>query len=427
MKSLESIWLALSIVLTTATQLRPESLPVGIGEVMLVVWMIYIILRILTSGQNIITPIVRVVCLFWLVSSISLSLGNLIASSMNVVSRTVGYDTLALVFACIFSVLLTLSLPYEEHLNKIVVLAISFTIISLMVMLLFPGLIPFVNPWYGGIRFAGWAKNPNQIALLLSMMPFLLLHLLNHERHNQLTRNWYILLMFGISILGFSTNSDALKVAWIVGILILSLLKFNQFISNYISKSQQLYQAFIYSLLFRTLMLLATVGTLYFYHHQQEELYVNEAYNEDSQESVRFTLWIHGIMAISSSPVFGLGPGVYSGMTGPLLNFEAHNTFIDWTTCSGAIGLISYVSLLGWIAWNAWKNNSIILFTAIISIAGFSSFHYVLRHPIFWFYLLTIARWSVLPLKHRDERGNSNAQTLQDLRNWHISRVRQTR
>jgi hypothetical protein len=232
MKSLESIWLALSVVLTTATQLRPESLPVGTGEVMLVVWMIYIILRILTTGQNIITPIVRVVCLFWLVSSISLSLGNLIAGSMNVVSRTVGYDTLALVLVCIFSVLLTLSLPYEKYLNKIVILAISFTVISLMVMLVFPGLIPLVNPWYGGTRFAGWAKNPNQIALLLSMMPFLLLHLLNHEQHNQLLRIWYILLIFSISILGVATDSDALKVSWLMGILILSFLKFNQLISN---------------------------------------------------------------------------------------------------------------------------------------------------------------------------------------------------
>jgi O-antigen ligase len=119
-----------------------------------------------------------------------------------------------------------------------------------------------------------------------------------------------------------------------------------------------------------------------------------EVYNQGNQGSDRITLWQHGIAAISSSPVFGLGPGAHSGDKAPFLDFESHNTFIDWGGSTGMVGLAAYLSLLGWIAGRAWRNGFVVLVGAVISLATFSSFHYVLRHVIFWFYLLSIAHLS---------------------------------
>ena len=38
-----------------------------------------------------------------------------------------------------------------------------------------------------------------------------------------------------------------------------------------------------------------------------------------------------------NSPVVGLGAGVFSGISGPLQQFESHNTFIDLMTNGGII------------------------------------------------------------------------------------------
>ena len=48
-------------------------------------------------------------------------------------------------------------------------------------------------------------------------------------------------------------------------------------------------------------------------------------------------LYKHGLLAALNSPVVGLGAGVFSGISGPLQQFESHNTFIDLMTNGGII------------------------------------------------------------------------------------------
>ncbi|WP_416665955.1 hypothetical protein [Egbenema bharatensis] len=66
---------------------------------------------------------------------------------------------------------------------------------------------------------------------------------------------------------------------------------------------------------------------------------------------------------------------------------------------SGMVGLSCYLVFVSWIGWNTWRKGSPILFAAFIAMLGFSSFHYVLRQPLFWFSILAIAESTLLTSK----------------------------
>ncbi|MUG92465.1 hypothetical protein F7734_08340 [Scytonema sp. UIC 10036] len=386
MKTLESIWIGIAIALTNATQARLTGLPIGVGEVMILMWLIFLLRRILISKYHFMTSIVRINFWFWLFAFTSLSLGLLIAEFTGLKASGVERDFLAFFLMLLISIGLSLSKHFYAETEKIILYFLSFSLSFLFIVFLFPLKLP-ITLWYGGVRFTGWAENPNQLALLLSLVPFLILHLLSQE--NNILRIWYLLLITICFVLGIATGSDALLVAWIAGfgtLIYLAILKLFIYLFNRNLKTfkKNIYQK-ISGIFFVTTSLII-INIIYLVNASSSA----NLYDKDPQASERVILWKHGIAAILHSPLFGLGPGAHSGEVGPFLNFEAHNTFIDWGASTGIIGLIAYISLLTWIAWNAWQQKYIFLFVAVISLAGFSTFHYVLRHPVFWFYLQVI-------------------------------------
>ncbi|NMG08831.1 O-antigen ligase family protein [Brasilonema sp. UFV-L1] len=393
MKSFESIWLAMGIVLTTATQLRLSSLPLGPGEMILFLWIIFVIIRLLVLGSFSRTHILQVTLCFWLIAFTSMTFGLLIAELMGVKASDFQYDYSAFILAFLFSSSCTISENFSKNIQKIILYSLSFSMVCLFIIFCFPSLTPFLESWYGGIRFAGWAKNPNQLALLLCMIPFLALYLFN-KSSSFFKKIFYATLSIMCVIIGLSTGSDALMLAWAIGFTIITLFVTVQVTTNiFVIKNLTTYLRLVYKLIIGLIILLLAVIVLKIGY---DTLYLASAdvYDKGGQGSERVTLWTNGIAALSHSPLFGLGPGSHSGENGPFLDFEAHNTFIDWGASSGIIGLIAYIALLGWVAWTAWHKGFVVLFAAVISLAGFSCFHYVLRHPIFWFYLLAIANLS---------------------------------
>ena len=392
MNKLEITWVAVGVALTTATQLR-VGFPVGLGEVMLCVWMLFICLRLLRGGCYFVTPLTKVLFGFWIVAFIALSFGILIAELRGITSTGVYHDGFAFIFSCVFCICLCLSIQSIESMQRLIVANISFSTISMALSL---GIsLPFLVPWYSGSRFTGWAVNPNQIALLILGIPFLGLHLFIVGSKKIPEKIIYLLLIATSIVLGILTDSDALKLGWAVGFFVtVFLLLYQEFIKR-LAKSQQIslknleiYKFLLGIFIFFMILMLLLVS------YGRITTTSTEVYNQGNQGSDRITLWQHGIAAISSSPVFGLGPGAHSGDKAPFLDFESHNTFIDWGGSTGMVGLAAYLSLLGWIAGRAWRNGFVVLVGAVISLATFSSFHYVLRHVIFWFYLLSIAHLS---------------------------------
>lgn len=388
MKSLEIIYLVTAILLTTATQLRFPGTPIGIGEIILSLWIILSIIKIIINKYLLITPLVKLIGTFWLLAFTSLTLGLSVSDSINLKSDGWSRDYFAFGFSFIFSLCLTHSKFFYSQIQKMIDYMISFSMVALLTIFLFPSSIPFLNPWYSGIRFRGWAENPNQIALLLSIIPFFALHLLFNKSSNLLSKIWYILLIITCLTIGIATDSDAIKIGWLTGSTIIIFLIIHhllvsifssQHVVNFLKKSYQ-------SILGIIIILIKLICFKNIYKHINMTLESPDNKGDDG----RIILWQHGIDAIYNSPLFGLGPGAHSGENAPFLNFEAHNTFIDWGSSSGIVGIISYILLVGSIAWQAWKRQSFVMFAAVICLIIFSCFHYVLRHPIFWFYLLSI-------------------------------------
>ena len=112
---------------------------------------------------------------------------------------------------------------------------------------------------------------------------------------------------------------------------------------------------------------------------------IQNLWNLADQGGGRTTLALNGISAFLSSPIFGHGAGAFSGTQIPFMRFEAHNTAIDFLTMGGLpFLLIVYLPFLFAIRTLAF-NNKFILVGALMAIIVFSIFHFIGRHPIFWF------------------------------------------
>jgi len=401
MKPIEIIWIATAIVLTTATQLRFAG-PIGLGEIMLAIWLAVAGFRVLQSSQYyFITPTTRVFFWFWIVAYISLIGGFITAEFMQLASAEYMHNAVALLLMFIFCIVFSFTVSSQTNLNQILLAILSLSIVPLTILLIFPTLVPWLNPLYGGVRFVGWAENPNQLALLLNLFPFFACYLFR-QSHNGWMKLWCFVLFSASLIMGWQTDSDALYAGWGVGALLLLLLMLYQGYSTFAKKliNREKYHALMPAITSLFILCAIFASTLIFHETISDgvEYFVNNTYNQvnssNQQIDGRFALWSNGLAAIDRSPLFGLGPGPHSGLRQPFSELEAHNSFIDWASNSGLVGLISYIALLGWIGWNIWCSRFKVLGTGLAALLIFTCFHYVFRQPIFWLDLLAIAKLS---------------------------------
>jgi hypothetical protein len=400
MKTIEVIWIALGLSLTTATQLRFAG-SIGLGELMLVGWMLFAILRLFSYPHRYsLKPATKAFLLFWLVAFAALGTGLLIANSAGVMAEGFYHDAIAFVFTFIFLITFSLSISSATHENaqKVLLTFVSMTIVPLVVMFFLPSLTPFVDPWYEESRFLGWTINPNQLACVLITLPFLSLYLRTQVVSRYL-KLWCLLLLAGSLIIGVGADSDAMMVGWVAGIGVLVLLRVYRSILNYATQQRMVTLGYTANLFITVFVLLILVSALddsetgNFFTNLYDSLN-HKGQQAGNQGDDRLNLWRYGLQAVRTSPLFGLGPGPHSGFTAPFLDVEAHNSFIDWASSAGMVGLIAYVSLLGWIIWHTWQQGSDIMIAAVVAAIVFTFFHFVLRQTVFWFYLLSIAELS---------------------------------
>lgn len=108
---------------------------------------------------------------------------------------------------------------------------------------------------------------------------------------------------------------------------------------------------------------------------------------------VRINIWLNSVEAWKASPVFGLGPGAYSGFERPFQNTESHNLPLQLLTNAGVIGLLSAISFLLWLSWRLWRvPEAASWIAAIAGLVGQGMGQYFMRHPVFWF-VIALAVW----------------------------------
>lgn len=384
---LSALWLATGLVLSTATQLRSASLPVGPGELMLAAWLLgnaFFPSRPNRTPQQ--ERLLSRTLLFWFASLALNVIGAGVADFLQVADHSYfGRELTAILLAGLVTIawLRSASEASPDDLAKYIVNVGGCFIVGLFLIASFVTTsVGKVEFWYS-VRFRGMSHNPNQLALLLTALPFLAAHL-GRTAGTRLTRAWYATLVAGSIAVGLATQSDALLVAWVSGAGCLTLTTWWR-----LTRSPNAGHATRMVLAIIAPLVLISAGLAYGPRLlSTAEVAFETMYDYGGQGAGRITLWDHGLEAIEVSPVFGLGPGPKSGFTGPLQGAEAHNTFVDWGASTGLVGLAVLLAYLTWLAVQGWKRGSTLMFSLEISLIVFAVFHYVVRHPMYWCYSL---------------------------------------
>lgn len=381
--SFNIILLMLGLVMSSATQLRfSENIPIGFGEIMLSIWMLFelssFFLRkksqITSSGMIVLLILLILLC--FLIGTVESIHNNLFF--INDFFR----NFFPILFSFIISfVLINIKDKVSYFYNFIFYFPIFF-IFPLFLLLLYsffqPRLFSYTIFEY---RFLGLSTNPNQLALYLCVIPFMLLLRISifHSRFQKIMSILFMLACFAIS---YFCKSDALTLSWVVSIPFCVFY----LIQGYKINIKTLKSVFL-KIVLPSILAVTVLFVLFFQLQNLETEFISRSEAEGNQGGVRVALWQNGIRVMLDSPLFGLGPGAFSGIEKPYDSMEAHNTFIDLGINAGFIGLFFYLCLIFLVARLLFKKSKI-LFVWVISLILFSVFHFVLRQPIFWVYLL---------------------------------------
>ncbi len=213
-------------------------------------------------------------------------------------------------------------------------------------------------------RLVFLSNNPNQIALYSLGAMFLF---------STSFQNPYVLFISIVvgTIYGYLALSDSFFLSLVIALSFL--------IIKYVLRIKY----FSILLLFWFILFLISWPLLFPENSYIEPL--QELWLSADQGGARITLAINGIYAWLASPLFGNGAGAFSGMTIEFQRFEAHNTFIDFLTMGGIPWvLIIYLPVFIYMT-KLFKQGNFLALGFLVGFCIFSTFHFVGRHPIFWF------------------------------------------
>ena len=389
----------LGLIMSSATQLRfSESFPIGFGEILLLIWVLsesYIFFannRILAFGNGIVVLLILFILLSFLTGTIVSLIANLFV--LNDFLR----NFFPILFSSLISVVLINLRDKISYFHSFIFYFPIFLILFLASLLVYSFFQPTLFSYkIFEYRFLGLSTNPNQLALYLSVIPFMLILRIDMF-YSKIQIIISVLLMLACFAVAYFCKSDALFVSWLLGIplYILYVLKKHRF-------DIKTLKSIVLRVFFPFALALIIPLVLFFQLKNLETELIATTEAEGNQGSVRIALWQNGVTVILDSPLFGLGPGAFSGIEKPYDGMEAHNTFIDLGVNAGLIGLLFYLCLVFLIIKLLYRKNKI-MFVWIISLILFSGFHFVLRQPIFWVYLL----FPYLFVRQRDTLGEKN-------------------
>src|SRR5579859_7248694 len=172
--------LVVGILLSTASQLRPEGAPFGLGEVCLAVWVVLIV------GQEIIRPRLRFtpafsrLLIFWLIFAVAESIGTLAGYAIDDVhdASLFVHDAMAYPLLAAISLLTAAGPHAESRLHRInwLLVTIGSALLAVQVGQAWNLIsIGSTDPWYWD-RLRGLSQNPNQLAIVCAALGLLSLH-----------------------------------------------------------------------------------------------------------------------------------------------------------------------------------------------------------------------------------------------------------
>lgn len=379
--------LCVSLLATSATNLRPAGLPLGPGEFLLLVWMmVAALMAILNHGFRWSAQAwLTATCMFWSTALVLFFFGFLRAQALGLTRPlNVGREFVAFGFVASAMCMAGWVIRTPEAARTILrkyALTVALVASSLLV-----GGVLFRKPWLEGLwylhlRFAGFSSNPNQLALFLAPLPFVIMEL---HRDREMSLWTAVLCTAGIVAVGLATLSDALFLSWAIGGGIAGSIVWARFAQSAPGSLGRVALVWLIGPLVLTICVLIISPIVI----PLLKSTITGVASEGAQASIRLLLWKHGFEALAASPWVGWGPGAHSGLRMMFEATEAHNSYLDWASNTGIPGLGLLLAFLFWALVILIRGGKSYLMAGFLALCVFSAFHFVLRQPAFWLILL---------------------------------------
>ena len=365
---------SLGIVFTTMTSLRTSNLPIGIGEVLLLLWMVKQLFTLYNNRERLPKNLSYVIFLGILFFTILLlgAVVSIINIRINISSMV--HDLIAYSFSYFILIFLYLKShqnSLESIMKTLLIIGVSIFGFLLMWSRIKGNHFMGMNLMYGLNRFTGGAKNPNQLGIFIAPLPFLALYFIKNERSKSYVKKIILILCFIVSInIGLNINSDAINGTWLIMLMVSGfIIAYSKFKSH--SK-----------IILLLVSIIVVITILYLYGNIINKNII-KYFNELDHDGSRGDLWVQGIKKYLESPIVGFGPGGHL-VLGTNQNGEAHNSFIDLLTQGGTFIFLLY----NYIIIKIFKNIKVkpYLNLVFITLLVFSISHFTLRHPVYWVY-----------------------------------------
>ncbi len=221
----------LGLLLTTASQLRLGSSPLGPGEVCLVSWLGIMMWRCLLLRQPAIGPAAAKLLTFWGLFAIALSIGTMNAFLTGEEYDPVWFlhDAMAFPLLAAVSCMSVIEPGAPARLERAAWMFAILGAVSMMVLIAggFGWLtLPLINLWYWD-RFRGWSQNPNQLSLLCIVATLVCLHLADIASRTR-DRTIALLCMIPPIWAGRLTKTDAFGYALLLALLAFGGMKLHE-------------------------------------------------------------------------------------------------------------------------------------------------------------------------------------------------------
>jgi hypothetical protein len=408
------VLLTLGLLLSTASQLRPDGAPVGPGEVCLAVWVLLMLFREVSRLGPALTPPLSKLLTFWLVFAVAQCIGTMAGFAMGDRhdSGLFMHDVMAYPLLAAVSCLSVVEPGASSRLHRVAWLVATLGAAWLALQVAFGwGFVDLgdIDPWEWE-RFRGLSDNANQLALFCAVIGLLSLHLADAACGFG-GRIAALICMIVAIFVGRLTMSDAFLLVVVVAGPIFLVLKLQRWLMSR-QRRMTLRSASAWILVLALPLVTAYVVPIGASAATELEDFIKGMTKggggRDTEETARLRihLWNGAIHRGIETGMLGLGPGPHLEIPSSIVagrrdstndpkhvehpefgfvpNFEAHNTLLDLFIQGGLIAVLS----VGWLVATALvvtrRAELDALTTLLCGLAIFSIFHLIVRHPIFW-------------------------------------------
>jgi hypothetical protein len=399
--------LVLGILLSTASQLRPA------GEICLVIWIGLMLGRETAQLGPQFTPALSRLVIFWLLFAVAQSIGTLAGFAIGDVhdQYLFMHDALAYPLLAAVSILCVVGTDAGPRLHRVAWLLVTVGSATLALQLAHAwgwfGL--GIDPWYWD-RFRGWSDNPNQLAILCTVLGLLSLHLADVA-----TSTAARIAAIGTMVLpiyvGRLTKGDTFILVLVAAGPIFIALKLRTWLLSHQS-GLTVRSASAWIAILALPLLLASAAPFGASLAVEGQGFIGDLTKGDQQDTkntaqIRLQAWQQAIDRGLESGLLGLGPGPHLPIPARIRegrqntsgdprfdehpkmngtpNFEAHNTLLDIFTQGGLLAIFSLVWLVAATFLLTFRTRLDGLTVLLCGLMIYSIFHLIVRHPPFWF------------------------------------------